>query len=59
MHCDAIMMTVLTHPLHVFLIGMILGRLVRDGVAAAGQARRADSVSHPEPVADPTDLQAA
>ena len=56
------MMTVLTHPLQVLLIGMIISRLARDAVVGATQARqtrRLDAGSHPAPVAAPSDLRAA
>ena len=59
MFSETIMMTVLTHPLRILLIGMILSRLVRDGVAAAIQARRTSSGSHPAPVADLSEIRAA
>ena len=59
MHSDAIMMTVLTHPLHVLLIGMIFGRLVRTGVAATVQARHTGSKIHPAPAADLSEIRAA
>ena len=59
---QAIMMTVLTHPLQVLLIGVIISRLAREGVAVATQARQArrmGSGSHPAPAADASDLRAA
>ena len=55
----AITMTVLTHPLHVLLIGVILSRLVREGVAQARQVRRPGTGSHPAPAAGPSHLRAA
>jgi hypothetical protein len=58
----AITMTVLTHPLQGLLIGMILSRLVREGVAQARQtwqARRPGTGSHRAPAAGPPHLWAA
>ena len=52
----AITMTILTHPLQVLLIGVILSRLVREGVT---QARRPGTGSYPAPVAPPSRLRAA
>jgi hypothetical protein len=40
----ALMMTVLTHPLQVVLMGMALSRLVREAVIAAAGARRPSHV---------------
>lgn len=61
MPSHAIMLAVLTHPLHVLLVGVILSRLVRYGVEAATQAWRArrSSIGSHLPVADPADLRAA
>jgi len=61
MPSHAFILAVLTHPLHVLLVGVILSRLVRDGVDAATQAWRArrSSTGSQLPVADPSDLRAA
>ena len=56
---QAIMLTVLTHPHKVLLVGVILSRLARDGVAAATQARRTSSGSQPAPMADLSEIRAA
>jgi len=58
---DAMKMAVLTHPLHVLLVGVILSRLTREGVVAATRAwqARRPSTGRPLPVADPSDLGAA
>jgi hypothetical protein len=57
----AITMAVLTHPLHVLLVGVILSRLMREGAVAATWAWRArrSSTHSGLPVADPSDLRAA
>jgi hypothetical protein len=59
MDSTAITMTILTHPLQVLLIGVILSRLVREGVAQVRQPRRPGTGSHPAPVAGPSHLRAA
>ena len=59
MSSETMMMTILTHPLQVLLMGVIFCRLVREGVAQARQVRRMGSRSRPGPVADSSDLRAA
>jgi hypothetical protein len=54
-------MTILTHPLHVLLMGMILTRLACEGLAVA-RARRGASGVADRPlgrVGGPSDLRAA
>ena len=58
MDSTALMMTILTHPLQVLLIGVILSRLVREGVTQARQAWRPGTGRPPAPVA-PSRLRAA
>jgi len=41
MFSHAIMLAILTHPLHVLLFGVILSRLGREVVSAAARAREA------------------
>jgi hypothetical protein len=54
----AIVITVLTHPLHVVLFGVIVSRLAREAVSAAARAREA-SRGHGLSVAPrPSDLRA-
>ena len=58
---DAITMTALTHPLQVLLIGMLLVRLMREGLAVATGTRQSptDSTGSAVPAAAHSDLQAA
>jgi hypothetical protein len=44
MFSHPIMLAMLTHPLHVLLVGMILCRAVREVVGAAVRAREASRV---------------
>jgi len=44
MFSHAIMLAILTHPLHVLLFGVILSRLAREVVSAAARAREAARV---------------
>ena len=53
MFSQAIMMTVLTHPLQVLLMGMLVARGVRAAIAVVRQTWRV------RPVAGRSDLQAA
>ena len=55
----AITTTVLTHPIHVFLLGMILFRGVCAVISAVEEARWPGSGSHSAPVAGPSHLRAA
>jgi len=63
MFSHAIMLAILTHPLHVLLFGVILSRLAREVVTAAaraGEAARVGSGRYRQPVAPgPSDLRAA
>jgi hypothetical protein len=63
MFSHPIVMMMLTHPLHVLLVGMILSRAVREVVSAAARAREASRVGsgrERQPVArGPSDLRAA
>ena len=63
MFSHPIVMMMLTHPLHVLLAGVILSRVVREVVSAAGRAREASrggSDRDRQPAAmGPSDLRAA
>ena len=63
MFSHAIMLAILTHPLHVLLFGVILSRLAREVFSAAArapEASRAESRGDPQPLAPgPSDLRAA
>jgi hypothetical protein len=63
MFSHAIVLAILTHPLHVLLFEVILSRLAREVVSAAARARetsRVDSRGDRQPVAPgPSDLRAA
>ena len=63
MFSDPIVMMMLTHPLHLFLVGMILSRVAREVVSAAARAReasRVESRGDRQPLApDPSNLRAA
>jgi len=56
---ETIMLTVLTHPFQVLLMGIILIRLAREVVAAATQARGMEPGSHPAPAADLSERRVA
>jgi hypothetical protein len=63
MFSHPIMLAILTHPLHVLLVGMILCRAVREVVSAAVRAREASRVGSGrdrQPVAmGPSNIRAA
>ena len=63
MFSHAIVLAILTHPLHVLLFAVILARLAREVVTAAARAREASrggSGRYRQPVAPgPSDLRAA
>ena len=63
MFSHTIMTTVLTHPLHVLLFGVILCRLAREVVSAAARPQEASRVApggDRQPLAtDSSDLRAA
>ena len=63
MFSHAIVLAILTHPLHVLLFGVILSRLAREVVSAAARAREASRVESRrdrQPVtSDPSNLRAA
>jgi hypothetical protein len=63
MFSHAIMLAILTHPVHVLLFGVILSRLAREVVSAAARTREAARVGsgrHRQPVAlGPSGLRAA
>jgi hypothetical protein len=63
MFSHPIVMMMLTHPLHVLLVGVILSRVVREVVGAAARAREASRVGSGrdrQPVAmSPSDIRAA
>jgi len=44
MFSHAIMLAILTHPLHALLFGVILSRLAREVISAAARAREASRV---------------
>jgi hypothetical protein len=48
---ETILTTILTHPLHALLIGMILSRLTGDAARAITQTRGTHSGSSPAPAA--------
>jgi hypothetical protein len=52
MFSEVIMTTVLTHPLHVLLLGMVVSRLAREAFGATTWARQV-------PLADLPDLRVA
>jgi hypothetical protein len=63
MFSHAIVLAILTHPLHVLLFGVILSRLAREVVSAAARAREASRVGsggdRQSVAADPSNLRAA
>ena len=63
MFSHAIILAILTHPLHVLLFGVILSRLAREVVSTAARAReasRVESLGDRQPLAPgPSDLRAA
>jgi len=63
MFSHAILLAILTHPLHVLLFGVILSRLAREVVSAEARAREASGVESRgdrQPVAPgPSNLRAA
>ena len=61
MSSHPLVMTVLTHPFHVLLVGMLLARLARDGVALATGMRGVPPGPDPSRVgvAASSDLHAA
>ena len=63
MFSHAIILAILTHPLHVLLFEVILSRLAREVVSAAARAReasRVESRGDPQPLAPgPSDLRPA
>jgi hypothetical protein len=62
MFSHPIVMMLLTHPLHVLLVGVILSRALREVVSAARarEASRVDSGRDRQPVAmSPSDIRAA
>jgi hypothetical protein len=62
MFSHAIELAILTHPLHVLLVGMIVLRGVQAAIAVGRETwrvRRLRSGSHPAPAAGRSDLQVA
>jgi hypothetical protein len=59
MFSHAIMLAILTHPLHVLLAGVILSRLAREVVSAAARAREASRGNRQRVVPGPSNLRAA